>query len=128
MIPIGDDASSKKSQGFVQVTSPKVEPALEHSQGVENFQDVPNFAAENNTISAVEEGGSRSGAPRSPLSGRAHANSPTNVMLKNQLNNNSAYDMNSPEVAVKDDLDGGQPVPVEEDIEDMSENYDEDFD
>lgn len=49
-------------------------------------------------------------------------------MLKNQLNNNSAYDMNSPEVAVKDDLDGGQPVPVEEDIEDMSENYDEDFD
>lgn len=70
------------------------------------------MAGENQTISAVEEGGSRSGAPQSPHSGRGNTTSPTAVMLKNQLNNNSASALNTPvgnkgKVAVEDNLDGG---------------------
>ena len=82
------------------------------------------MAVENQTISAVEEGGSRSAGLQSPIS----VGKPTAVMLKNQLNNNSA--LNSPvsnrgKVLVEDNLD---EVPMEEEIEDISDNYEEDFD
>ena len=90
------------------------------------------MAVENNTISAVEEGGSRTNPSvglQSPVSGSGSKN-PTAVMLKNQLNNNSS--LNSPVanrgiVAVEDYKQDEEPV--EEEIEDISDNYEEeDFD